>query len=284
MVRHNTRLHVKGGSVTRHCGHMDQHLLRGSSGKASEGGGAFCLGEEERCDKCDQLGHTASACPNFPEPRRQEADAKQPSPAEIANNVADGSQPVILIKATLVVMNYAGLDCFYNCFVAALATLGIHGAPKTAAALRKRLAKFVLEERGTDGRVVVGPSPLSGETLAQALAAEGSSLDALAQELEHGRGTVAGTGGTIICAVACACFGVQFYGYRRRGKLYERQDLLTQCAGRGAVRGSVHARFIPVRVCLQRSPVRALLAARSLLPHSSLAAGHSDRPLRPFTA
>jgi len=221
------------------------------SSNLAGGGAASVSGEQLECERCGAKDHSGEQCPHFSHRRDQTGDGAQPSAAEIAKNIADGIMPTVVIKAELVVMSGAGLDCFYNFFVAALAKLGLDGAPKSAAALRKRLGSF-LRAAANARRVVIGPSAASSELLAAVLSREGSSIEMLIGQLVGGRGTVEGTGGTIVCAVACVCFGVNFFGYRRCGRpgFYERQELLTQCAGHGAAHGSVHALFSPVSTVL----------------------------------
>jgi len=130
------------------------------SSNLAGGGAASVSGEQLECERCGAKDHSGEQCPHFSHRRDQTGDGAQPSAAEIAKNIADGIMPTVVIKAELVVMSGAGLDCFYNFFVAALAKLGLDGAPKSAAALRKRLGSF-LRAAANARRVVIGPSAAS---------------------------------------------------------------------------------------------------------------------------
>ena len=97
------------------------------SSNLAGGGAASVSGEQLECERCGAKDHSGEQCPHFSHRRDQTGDGAQPSAAEIAKNIADGIMPTVVIKAELVVMSGAGLDCFYNFFVAALAKLGLDG-------------------------------------------------------------------------------------------------------------------------------------------------------------
>ena len=179
-------------------------------------GGDGTLQLSSYCNACDKHGHTPENCPHFLGRARGQLDwqaephddAQQPSETEIADNLASGEQPDVIIRGTVVKMSGQGLQCWYRTVLRGLQDLGHESRPRDLAALQERLVRFLRSEEAAHVR-----DSSSGALLSEVLRRDRRSLVQFAQAVQRGGG--GGMGGAELVAVLVHLYAVDVHVHLR---------------------------------------------------------------------